>query len=50
MNDEGQCNQEMLDRLDAIERKLDLILHKLDASVIKNCDCHLFSHSNRRLP
>jgi hypothetical protein len=24
--------------MDTIERKLDLILHKLDGSVIKNCD------------
>lgn len=30
--------QELSDRLDVIERKLDLILHTLDASVIKNCD------------
>jgi hypothetical protein len=30
--------QELSDRLDAIETKLDLILHKLDASVITNCD------------
>jgi len=30
--------EELSDRLDAIERKLDLILHKLDAGVIANCD------------
>jgi hypothetical protein len=28
----------LIDRMDTIERKLDLILQKLDASVIKNCD------------
>ena len=28
----------LIDRMDAIERKLDLILQKLDGSVIKNCD------------
>ncbi len=28
----------LIDRIDAIERKLDLILQKLDGSVIKNCD------------
>jgi hypothetical protein len=30
--------KELADRLDTIERKLDLILQKLDGSVIKNCD------------
>ena len=29
---------QLTDRLDVIERKLDLILIKLDGSVIKNCD------------
>ena len=28
----------LIDRMDTIERKLDLILQKLDGSVIKNCD------------
>jgi len=28
----------LIDRMDTLERKLDLILQKLDASVIKNCD------------
>ena len=28
----------LIDRMDTIERKLDLILQKLDVSVIKNCD------------
>jgi hypothetical protein len=28
----------LIDRMDTIERKLDLIVQKLDASVIKNCD------------
>jgi hypothetical protein len=28
----------LMDRMDAVERKLDLILHKLDGSIIKNCD------------
>lgn len=28
----------LIDRIDTIERKLDLILQKLDGSVIKNCD------------
>ena len=28
----------LMDRMDAIERKLDLILFKLDGSIIKNCD------------
>ena len=28
----------LIDRMDALERKLDLILQKLDGSVIKNCD------------
>ena len=28
----------LMDRMDTIERKLDLILHKLDGSIIKNCD------------
>ncbi|MFZ9241447.1 MAG: hypothetical protein ACO22R_09925 [Chitinophagaceae bacterium] len=28
----------LIDRIDAIERKLDLILQKLDGTVIKNCD------------
>ena len=27
-----------MNRMDAIERKLDLIIQKLDGSVIKNCD------------
>ncbi len=30
--------KELTDRIEAIERKLDLILFKLDGSVIKNCD------------
>ena len=30
--------KDLTDRIDAIERKLDLILFKLDGSVIKNCD------------
>ena len=30
--------KELTDRIDVIERKLDLILQKLDVSVIKNCD------------
>jgi len=29
---------QLIDRMDTIERKLDLILQKLDVSVIKNCD------------
>ena len=29
---------QLIDRMDTIERKLDLILQKLDANVIKNCD------------
>jgi hypothetical protein len=37
-NQHAQYTQEITDRLDALERKLDLILHKLDASVVKNCD------------
>ena len=40
--DPNQSNQDQLaniaNRLDALERKLDLILTKLDGSVIKNCD------------
>ena len=36
-NPNHDLNQ-LTDRLDVIERKLDLILMKLDASVIKNCD------------
>jgi tetrahydromethanopterin S-methyltransferase subunit G len=28
----------LIDRMDTIERKLDLILQKLDGNVIKNCD------------
>lgn len=28
----------LMDRMDTIERKLDLILLKLDGSIIKNCD------------
>ena len=30
--------KELTDRIEVIERKLDLILLKLDGSVIKNCD------------
>jgi len=30
--------KDLTDRIEAIERKLDLILFKLDGSVIKNCD------------
>jgi len=30
--------KDLMDRMDAIERKLDLILFKLDGSVIENCD------------
>ena len=30
--------KELMDRIEIIERKLDLILFKLDGSVIKNCD------------
>jgi hypothetical protein len=30
--------KELTDRIDVIEKKLDLILQKLDVSVIKNCD------------
>ena len=30
--------KDLMDRMDAIERKLDLILVKLDESVIENCD------------
>ena len=30
--------KELMDRIEVIERKLDLILLKLDGSVIKNCD------------
>lgn len=49
MNDDGteecatcattcaNCKQ-IMDRMDTLERKLDLILHKLDGSVIANCD------------
>lgn len=28
----------LIDRMDTIERKLDLILQKIDGNVIKNCD------------
>ena len=44
MNVDDQRNQtqdqltDITNRLDALERKLDLILTKLDGSVIKNCD------------
>ena len=44
MNVDDQRNQtqdqltDITNRLDALERKLDLILLKLDGSVIKNCD------------
>ena len=44
MNVDDQRNQtqdqltDVTNRLDALERKLDLILLKLDGSVIKNCD------------
>ena len=34
----GPNLKELTDRIDVIERKLDLILMKLDGSVIKNCD------------
>ena len=37
-NSDNHHHQQLLDRMDDIERKLDLILQKLDASVIKNCD------------
>jgi len=37
-NQHAQCMQEVVDRLDLMEKKLDLILQKLDVSVIKNCD------------
>ena len=30
--------KELTDKIEVIERKLDLILLKLDGSVIKNCD------------
>ena len=30
--------KELTDRIEVIERKLDLILIKLDGSVVKNCD------------
>ena len=36
--DQQLFNQQLMDRMDEIERKLDLILQKLDGSVIKNCD------------
>ena len=36
--DQQLFNQHFMNRMDAIERKLDLILQKLDGSVIKNCD------------
>ena len=36
--DQQLFNQQLIDRMDTIERKLDLILQKLDDSVIKNCD------------
>ena len=41
MNFEQNTDQqlkELTDRITVIERKLDLILQKLDGSVIKNCD------------
>ena len=36
--DQQLFNQHFMNRMDAIERKLDLIIQKLDGSVIKNCD------------
>ena len=34
----NEHHQQIMNRMDDIERKLDLILQKLDGSVIKNCD------------
>lgn len=36
--DQQLFHQHFMNRMDAIERKLDLILQKLDGSIIKNCD------------
>jgi len=37
-NSQSSELKELTDRIEVIERKLDLILLKLDGSVIKNCD------------
>jgi hypothetical protein len=37
-NTDNHHHQQIMNRMDDIERKLDLILQKLDGSVIKNCD------------
>jgi hypothetical protein len=37
-NSQSNELKELTDRIEVIERKLDLILLKLDGSVIKNCD------------
>ena len=37
-NSQSNELKELIDRIEVIERKLDLILLKLDGSVIKNCD------------
>ena len=34
----NEHHQQIMNRMDDIERKLDLILQKLDGNVIKNCD------------